>query len=117
LLKRFLKGEKFVDEISPTIRIERLPRSEMSVPGVDKRAETAQAEKDRAPATLASLASTPSGLSLSPSGAVPIQHTVAVALLSMIVGAVLAVLWTNRRRDWKRGRQYERIPNAEAPCE
>jgi hypothetical protein len=35
----------------------------------------------------------------------------------MIVGAVLAVLWTNRRRDWKRGRQYERIPNAEAPCE
>jgi hypothetical protein len=116
LLKRFLKGEKFVDEISPTIRIERLPRSELDAPPVDKRAETFEAEKERPSSTLASLTYTPSGLSLSSSGTVPIQHTAAVALLSMIVGGVVAVLWMNRREDWKNGRWYERIPNAETQC-
>jgi hypothetical protein len=114
LLKRFLKGQKFVDEISPSIRIERLPKSDLKYPGVNKKTEVYKPNERAAPSTLASLTNGPPlGGSSSSSWTVPIHHTAAVALLSMLVGAVLAAFWSNRRRSATNERLYERIPNAQ----
>jgi hypothetical protein len=119
LLKRFLKGQKFVDEISPSIRIERLPKSDLKYPGVNKKTEVFKPDERTPPAPgLASLMDSSPGVSSSSSWTVPIHHTAAVALLSMFVGALLAVLWGNRRRSSSNETRYERIPNAQPPqCE
>jgi hypothetical protein len=112
LLKRFLRGEKFVDEISPSIRIERLPKSDLKYPGVNKKTEVFKPD-DRTPPALASLMDAPPGVSSSSAWTVPVHHTAAVGVLSMLVGALLAVFWGNRRRSSTDDRRYERIPNAQ----
>jgi hypothetical protein len=113
LLKRFLRGEKFVDEISPSIRIERLSKSDLKYPGVNKKTEVFKPD-EKAPPALASLMDGPPGVSSSSAAwTVPIHHTAAVGLLSMLVGALLAVFWGNRRRSSTSDRRYERIPNAQ----
>ena len=124
LLQRFLKGEKFVDEVAPTIRIERLPKSDLKEPGVDKKAETYAQELKASSkhhttspltTTLASLSeSTANGGGDSSSWSstvIPLHHAAAMALMSLLVGAVLAVWWGKRRRNGGPQR-YERIPEA-----
>jgi hypothetical protein len=110
LLERFLKGESFVDEVAPTIRVNSVARQHKK----QMREEDIDTTSIMPPITLGNVLPTSTTRLDSAGMDMPelnnsVHHHALTSVISMFIGAVLAIMWMKRSDN---RRQYERVQEA-----